>query len=99
MHLKNRQIVRTPISHSTLKVFWKKSRLKPARFFAHFTSLVWPKITTLIWLLIDIKKPKKREQILKKRQRTNKIQILWIVKNHDVLNNSRFSFAATKKLF
>ena len=23
MHLKNRQIVQTPISHSTLKVFWK----------------------------------------------------------------------------
>ena len=38
------------------------------------------------------------EQILKKkRQRPNTIQILWIVKNHDVPNNSRYRFAAINK--
>ena len=39
------------------------------------------------------------EHILKKKktQRTNTIQILWIVKNHDVPNNSRYRFAAIKK--
>ena len=40
IHLKNRQIVQTPISHSTLKVFWKKSRLKPTRISASFTISV-----------------------------------------------------------
>ena len=36
------------------------------------------------------------EQIL--RQRPNTIQILWIVKNHDVPNNSRYRFAAINKI-
>ena len=35
------------------------------------------------------------EQIL--RQRPNTIQILWIVKNHDVPNNCRYRLAAIKK--
>ena len=43
IHLKNRQIVQTPIFHSTLKVFWKKSRLKPTQFFAPSTISLWPK--------------------------------------------------------
>ena len=37
------------------------------------------------------------EQIFKKRKRPNTIQILWIVKHHDVPNNSRYRFAAIKK--
>ena len=44
IHLNNRQIVQTKISHSTLKVFLKKSRLKPNQFYAHFTVSVWPQL-------------------------------------------------------
>ena len=90
--LKNRQIVQTPISHSTLKVFWK-SRLKPSIFCSLYYFSV-TKITTLIRVITDVKKPKKAWTDLKKRQRTNTIQIFWIVKIHDVPNNSRCRFAA-----
>ena len=38
------------------------------------------KFTTLVWLLTGVKKPKKAWTDLKKRQRTNTIQILWIAK-------------------
>ena len=65
IYLKNRQIVQTPISHSTSKVFWKDSpRICPIFRSLYYFSVT--KITTLIWLLTDKKKPKKREQILKK---------------------------------
>ena len=38
------------------------------------------------------------EQILKKKQRPNKIQILWIVKNQEKANKSlSYRFAAIKK--
>ena len=42
---------------------------------------------------------KKCEQILKKRQRPNTIQILWIVKNQEKANNSpSYCCAAIKKI-
>ena len=37
------------------------------------------------------------DEIFKKRQRPNTIQILWIVKNHDVPNNRSYRFAAINK--
>ena len=65
IYLKNRQIVQTTISHFTLKVFWKKSPQTDSIFRSLFYFIV-AKITTLIWLLADVKKRKKREQVLKK---------------------------------
>ena len=56
------------------------SRLKPARFFAPFTISVWPKSPLFFDFWLTWKSRKKREQIFKKRQRANRIQILWIVK-------------------
>ena len=48
------------------------------------------KITTLDWKIM-----KMCEQIFKKRQRPNTIQILWIVKNQERANNSlNYRFAA-----
>ena len=57
------------------------------------------KITTLIRLLTDVKKPKKkREQILKKTAHQYNSNPLSCKKNNDVPNNSRYRFAAIKNV-
>ena len=40
---RNRILVQTPFSHSTLKLEQKKSRPKTTRFFAPFPVSAWPK--------------------------------------------------------
>ena len=47
------KFVQMPISHSTLRVHWIKSRFKPTCFFAPFTYSSVIENTTLIWHLIQ----------------------------------------------
>ena len=64
IHLKNRQIVQIPIPYTTLKVFENSRASVQIDFFVPFTNSVWQKydyfsVTTLIWLFVDVKQPKK----------------------------------------
>ena len=76
---KIRIFVQTPFSHSTLKLEWKKIHAaKPLAFSLHFLfrrdQNHHSNLTSKIMKMC--------EQILKKRQRPNTIQILWIVKKN-----------------
>ena len=92
---RNRNFVQTPFSHSTLKLEQKKIHAaKPLAFSLHFLfrrdQNHYSELTSKIMKMC--------EQILKKRQRPNKIQILWIVKNQEKANNSpSYRCAAIKK--
>ena len=75
--LRNRIFVQTPFSHSILKLQQKKIHAaKPLAFSLHFLfrrdQNHYSNLTSKIMKMC--------EQILKKRQRPNTIQILWIVK-------------------
>ena len=84
---RNRIFVQTPFSHSTLKLERKKSRRKTTRFSLHFLfrrdQNNYSNLTSKIMKMC--------EQILKKRQRPNTIQILWIVKNQEHRNIASLS--------
>ena len=73
---RNRILVQTPFSHSTLKLEQKNHAPKPLAFSLHFLfrrdQNHYSNLTSKIMKMC--------EQILKKRQRPNTIQILWIVK-------------------
>ena len=73
---RNRIFVQTPFLHSTLKLERKNFTPHNHSLFAPFPVSAWPKSL----LNLTSKIMKMCEQI-KKRQRPNTIQILWIVKN------------------
>ena len=78
---RNRIFVQTPFSHSTLKLEREKNHAtKPLAFSLHFLfrrdQNHYSNMTSKIMKMC--------EQILKKRQRPNTIQILWIVKSKSV---------------
>ena len=74
---RKRNFVQTPFSRSTLNLERKISRRKTTRFFAPLPVSAWPKSL----LQFDFKNHENVRTDLKKRQRPNTIQILWIVKN------------------
>ena len=81
---RNRIFVQTPFSHY-FKIRAKKIQAaKPLAFSLHFLlRRDQNHYSNLTWKIM-----KMCEQILKKRQRPNTIQILWIVKNQEKANNS-----------
>ena len=81
---RKRFFVQTTFSHSTLKIEQKNSRRKTICFFAPFPVLAWPKSL----FQFDFKNHENVRTDLKKRQRLNTIEILWIVKNQEKANNS-----------
>ena len=75
---RKRIFVQTPFSHSTLNLERKKIHAaKPLAFSLHFLFLR----DQIHYSNLTSKIRKMCEQIIKKRQRPNTIQILWIVKN------------------
>ena len=74
---RNRIFVKTPFSHSTLKLERKKFTSQNHSLFRSISCFGVTKITTPIWLQ---KSWKCVNRFWKKRQRPNTIQILWIVK-------------------
>ena len=87
--------VQTPYSHSTLKLERKNFTPQNHSLFRSTSCFGVTKITTPIWLQ---KSWKCVNRSLKKRQRPNTIQILWIVKNQEKANNSpSYRCAAIKK--
>ena len=84
---RKRIFVQTPFSHSTLNLKRKNFTLQNHSLFRSNSCCGVTKITTPIWL----QKSWMCEQIVKKRQRPNAIQILWIVKNQEHRNIASLS--------
>ena len=78
---RKRIFVQTPFSHSTLNLEQKNFTPQNPSLFRSTSCSDVTKITTPIWL----QKSWKCVKILKKRQRPNTIQILWIVKNRSAI--------------
>ena len=85
---RNRIFVQTPFSHSTLKLERRKFTPQNHSLFRSISCFGVTKITTPIWLQ---KSWKCVNRSLKKRQRPNTIQILWIVKNQEHRNIASLS--------
>ena len=77
--------VQTLFSHSTLKL--EQTNFKPQNHSLYSSTSCFG-VTINYYSNLTSKIMKMCEQIL--RQRPNRIQILWIVKNNDVLNSSRY---------
>ena len=84
---RKRIFVQTPFSHSALNLQRKNFLQQNHSLFRSTSCFGVTKITAPIWL----QKSWKWEQIIKKRQRPNTIQILWIVKNQEHRNIASLS--------
>ena len=91
---RKRIFVQTPFSHSSLNLEQNFHAAKPLAFSLHFVSARPNHYSNLTSKIMQM-----CEQILKKRQRPNTIQILRIIKNQEKANISpSYRYVAINKL-